>query len=120
MMQNSNTSGREPHDRQACDARVSRKEFLTTLIKRATLAGALLAAPKVVDKFLVPPAYAATSTTHFHDTTGSADTNHFNDGVTSHFHDGTSPVHDGEGTNHFHDSTSHLHDISPSAHDDWG
>ena len=66
-------------EKQACDSRVSRKEFLTTLVRRASLAGALLAAPKIVDKFLIPPAYALTSTTHLNDTSSTADTNHFHD-----------------------------------------
>jgi hypothetical protein len=84
------------HDKEACDGRVSRKEFLTTLVRRATIAGAILAAPQVIDKFLVPPAYAVTSTTHTRDTTVQSDTNHF--------HDGTSHFHDGGATSHFHDS----------------
>ena len=92
-------------DAQSCDGRVSRKEFLTTVIRRASIAGALLAAPQVIDKFLIPPAYAVTSTTHTKDTSVSSDTNHF--------HDQTSVFHDQ--TNHFHDGgTSHFHDASPS------
>ena len=51
----------------ACDGNLSRKEFLTKLVQKAALAGSLVAAPKIVDKFLVPPALALNSTQHFHD-----------------------------------------------------
>jgi hypothetical protein len=97
--------GDEQPEKQACDARVSRKEFLTKLVKRASIAGALLAAPQVIDKFLVPPAYAITSTTHTFDTATSCDTNKFADKGTSPFHDPstTSPFHD-TGTTPFHDT----------------
>lgn len=55
-------------DRPACDPTLSRKEFLTKLVQTAAVAGSLIAAPKVIDKFLVPPAHALNSTQHFHDT----------------------------------------------------
>lgn len=42
---------------------MSRQEFLASVIKNAAIAGTVVAAPKVVDKFLVPPAYAAGSLT---------------------------------------------------------
>jgi hypothetical protein len=51
----------------ACDESLSRKEFLTKLVQKAALAGSLVAAPKIIDKFLVPPALAVNSTQHFHD-----------------------------------------------------
>ncbi len=51
----------------ACDGSLSRKEFLTKLVQKAALAGSLVAAPKIIDKFLVPPALAINSTQHFHD-----------------------------------------------------
>jgi hypothetical protein len=54
---------KESEDRPSAITGMSRKEFLETVIKRATIAGAVIAAPKVVDKFLVPPAYAAVSLT---------------------------------------------------------
>jgi len=81
MLHNNENPGTE---QKACDSRVSRKEFLTTLVRRATLAGAILAAPKVVDKFLVPPAYALTSTSAFHDTTQISDTNAHSDVTNAH------------------------------------
>ena len=56
-------------EKPACDPSISRKEFLEAVVRRATIAGVLLAAPVVVDKFLVPPVYAANSTTNFHDST---------------------------------------------------
>ncbi|HEY9713103.1 MAG TPA: hypothetical protein V6C72_06515 [Chroococcales cyanobacterium] len=52
---------------EACDPALTRKEFLTKLVRRAAIAGSIVAAPKVLDKFLVPPVYALTSTQHFHD-----------------------------------------------------
>jgi hypothetical protein len=82
MLQNNQNLDTE----KACDSRVSRKEFLTTLVRRATLAGAILAAPKVIDKFLVPPAMAVTSTSAFSDTGNVNDTNAHSD-VTNHAHD---------------------------------
>lgn len=51
----------------ACDESLSRKEFLTKLVQKAAVAGSLVAAPKIIDKFLVPPALAVNSTQHFHD-----------------------------------------------------
>ena len=42
---------------------LTRKDFLALVLKRATIAGVIVAAPKVVDKFLVPPVYAAASLT---------------------------------------------------------
>ncbi|GEM_PF-2056636 len=61
-------------DEPSCDSHLSRKEFLRTVIRRAAVAGAILAAPRVVDKFLVPPVYAGGSTGK-HDT-GHGDTSH--------------------------------------------
>ncbi len=52
---------------RACDPRMSRKEFLGNVLKKAALAGTIVAAPKVLDKFLVPPVYALSSTQHFAD-----------------------------------------------------
>jgi len=47
----------------SCEPTLRRKEFLALVLKRATLAGVVLAAPRVVDKFLVPPAKAMMVTT---------------------------------------------------------
>jgi hypothetical protein len=59
------------HDGSACtDCRCTRKEFLDRILKRTLLVGAVLSAPKVVDKFLVPPAYAMPSTQPKADRTG--------------------------------------------------
>jgi hypothetical protein len=96
------------HDKQetdvnkpACDATLSRKDFLTKLVQRAAVAGSLIAAPKIIDKFLVPPAQALNSTTTVHDTTGVHD-------QTQHFHDSHAPLrppntHNGNS----HDGNSH-------------
>ena len=51
----------EQENKPACDSTYSRKEFLATLIRRATVAGALIAAPRILDKFVVPPVYASGS-----------------------------------------------------------
>lgn len=49
-------------DISSCEAGMSRKEFFELVVKRAAMTGALALAPAIADKFLVPPAYAATST----------------------------------------------------------
>jgi hypothetical protein len=49
----------------SCDPAYSRKEFFALVIKRAAVAGTIICAPKIVDKFFLPPANAmmvATST----------------------------------------------------------
>ncbi len=46
----------------ASDNSISRKEFVRIVLKRGAIAGALLSAPKILDKFLVPPASAMAST----------------------------------------------------------
>ncbi|CAN5675571.1 hypothetical protein BH10CYA1_BH10CYA1_55250 [soil metagenome] len=88
----------------ACDATLSRKEFLTKLVQRAAVAGSLIAAPKIIDKFLVPPAQALNSTTTVHDTSGAHD-------QTQHFHDTHAPLrngsHGGGGHGGSHDGGSH-------------
>jgi hypothetical protein len=53
----------EASDNQiASDGSLTRKEFLTRVVRGAVATGALLAGPRILDKFLVPPAYAGTST----------------------------------------------------------
>jgi len=47
-----------PEDKSSCDPSLSRKKFLELAIKRGALAGAILSAPKIVDKFLIPPVHA--------------------------------------------------------------
>jgi hypothetical protein len=42
----------------SCDPAYSRKEFFALVIKRAGVAGAIICAPKIVDKFFLPPAEA--------------------------------------------------------------
>jgi hypothetical protein len=49
-------------NRPSCEEGLSRKEFIALVVKRAAIAGAVVAAPKVLDKFLVPPVEALTST----------------------------------------------------------
>jgi len=46
----------------ASDKTLSRKEFVRLVLKRGAIAGTLLAAPKILDKFLVPPVSATAST----------------------------------------------------------
>lgn len=45
------------------DSSLTRKEFIKKVVKGAAVTGGLVAAPAVLDKFLVPRAYAATSFT---------------------------------------------------------
>ncbi len=60
----------------SCEQSLTRAEFIARVLKGAALTGGLLAAPKVLDKFLVPPAFAGTSSCQVgHATTqGGADT----------------------------------------------
>lgn len=53
----------EEFDSQAssCEQSLTRAEFITRVVKGAALTGGLLAAPKILDKFLVPPAFAGAS-----------------------------------------------------------
>lgn len=46
----------------SCAGDISRKEFLEQVVRRAAVAGAILAAPAIVDRFLVPPVYAMPTT----------------------------------------------------------
>jgi hypothetical protein len=48
---------------RSCEPGLSRKEFMAMVLRRAVVAGAVLSAPKVVDKFLMPPAKAMMVTT---------------------------------------------------------
>lgn len=45
---------------RASDLSLSRKQFLRLVIERAGPVGALMVAPVVIDKFLVPPVKAST------------------------------------------------------------
>ncbi len=48
-------------EKPACTPGVTRKEFLAKVLKRSAIAGSLLAAPAILDKFMIPPVYAAAS-----------------------------------------------------------
>ena len=48
----------QPEAQESCAPGLSRKEFLTTVVKKASLVGALAAAPMMVDAFMAPSAYA--------------------------------------------------------------
>jgi hypothetical protein len=48
----------EDNELPSCDPTYTRKEFVALVIKRAGIAGAVICAPKVVDKFFLPPAQA--------------------------------------------------------------
>lgn len=48
-------------DQSSCDPSLSRAEFIRKVVKGAALTGGLLAAPKILDRFLTPPAYASSS-----------------------------------------------------------
>jgi hypothetical protein len=49
--------------RPSCDSTMSRQEFIEKVIKRAALIGIVIAAPKIIDRFLVPPAFATLMST---------------------------------------------------------
>jgi len=52
-----NARSEEPN--VSCDPNLTRKEFVALVLKRGAIAGAILAAPRVLDKFLVAPGLAA-------------------------------------------------------------
>ncbi len=62
MMEESNRNPNLERDLQAADPSLSRKQFLERVVKGAALTGGVLGAPKILDKFLVPAAYATSST----------------------------------------------------------
>ncbi len=51
----------ESSQNNSCEPSLSRAEFIARVVKGAALTGGILAAPKILDKFLVPPAYAGAS-----------------------------------------------------------
>jgi hypothetical protein len=51
------------------DGHIGRGQFIALILKRAALAGAILSAPKIIDKFLIPPAWAFGSSCNTADTT---------------------------------------------------
>jgi hypothetical protein len=53
-----NESSQGAGDLRSCDPSLSRKEFLKRAAVAALGTGAVFALPAIVDKFLVPPAYA--------------------------------------------------------------
>lgn len=62
----------EEANEKASDPTLTRQEFLLKIVKAAAIAGGVLAAPKVIDKFLVPPALASSSTGLFTDSSCAA------------------------------------------------
>jgi hypothetical protein len=46
---------------QASDPTLTRKEFIKKIVTRGVAAGTLIVGCQIVDKFVVPPAYAQTS-----------------------------------------------------------
>jgi hypothetical protein len=55
-------------NQQSSDPTLTRQEFIKKVVKGTAIAGGALAAPTILDRFLVPKAYAACSPTD--DTTG--------------------------------------------------
>lgn len=45
----------------ACDPTFTRSQFVRKLVEKATIAGALVIVPSIVDSFVAPPAIAKTS-----------------------------------------------------------
>ncbi len=62
MMEESNRNPESNSDVPAADSSLSRKQFLQRVVKGAALTGGVLGAPKIIDKFIVPAAYASSST----------------------------------------------------------
>ena len=62
---------KEDQELSSCEPSITRQEFIEQIVKRAALIGTIMAAPKLIDRFLVPPAYAAMSTLCSLDTVAS-------------------------------------------------
>jgi hypothetical protein len=62
MTEENNTASEATSNDKACDPSFTRAQFVKRVVKGAALTGGLVAAPKILDKFLVPAAYAGTST----------------------------------------------------------
>lgn len=48
----------ETADNTSSDVALTRKEFIKRTLRGAAAAGAVIAAPAILDKFLIPPVYA--------------------------------------------------------------
>ncbi len=59
-----------------------RGEFISLILKRAALTGAVLSAPRILDKFLIPPVWAYGSSCTTADTASQNDIVVFNGGST--------------------------------------
>ena len=58
-MSNDNLDGDQA--KVSCDERMSRQQFVSKLVRQATLLGTLTVAPAIVEQFIAPPAVAAAS-----------------------------------------------------------
>jgi hypothetical protein len=61
-------------DITSCEKTISRKEFLDKLVKGAALTGGLVAAPKILDKFVVQSVAAASGNCTIGTPAGNTDT----------------------------------------------
>lgn len=55
---NEHLVGQTPAEEASCDPRLSRAEFLKKALKPTLVVGALIAAPKIIDKFTLPASAA--------------------------------------------------------------
>ena len=55
----------------SCDPALTRKEFITKVVKGVAITGGILTAPKVLDKFIIPAYAAGLSSCNTADTGGS-------------------------------------------------
>ncbi len=62
MTQDFESSQNKATAANSCEPSLTRAEFITRVVKGAALTGGVLAAPRILDKFLVPPAFAGAST----------------------------------------------------------
>ncbi|MBS1955867.1 MAG: hypothetical protein JST89_16910 [Cyanobacteria bacterium SZAS-4] len=62
MTQDFESSQNKATAAKSCEQSLTRAEFITRIVKGAALTGGVLAAPRILDKFLVPPAFAGAST----------------------------------------------------------
>lgn len=62
----------------SCDNQMSRKEFVTKILKAAAITGGVLASPKIIDSFIAPASAAGLSSCNASDTVNNgahSDTN---------------------------------------------
>jgi hypothetical protein len=61
MPEHETLSNIKESDAASSDPTLTRKQFIEKVVKGAAITGGAMIAPRIIDKFLVPPAYAGTS-----------------------------------------------------------